>query len=349
MIEVANDMEVKCKTIDSKYEITSDSKVEEGTFLVVNGPLKIQAGAEDVLKKYTEIIVNGPVECPRSVAAYLSKVTVNGPINTYPDGSTVLKSSFEIDKYFPLRAKQDAKYYVKNEVIVRDKSVDLQKLVEKNVTFTTKRLIVPECRIEDCIPMFDEQVEFEVIPNEMEMVFGDAKLNEELLTKYGNKLYISGDLKLTEESTEICSQLKKLVVKGKVVLKKEQLEVFEKISAEYDEIEIIKGRQLKNQVSVQISKKLMDHSPEGISIKNVANLRIEEDVTVEDILDKLQIVNCANVYCSEEQKGAIAIAGKNIANINVAGETKKEEETSIGGIIKGVLDAKLINADTYVM
>ena len=44
----------------------------------------------------------------------------------------ILNDTFIVDKYFPLRAKEDNKYYVKDKVIIQDKSVDMQKLVEKN-------------------------------------------------------------------------------------------------------------------------------------------------------------------------------------------------------------------------
>ena len=43
----------------------------------------------------------------------------------------ILNDTFIVDKYFPLRAKEDNKYYVKDKVIIQDKSVDMQKLVEK--------------------------------------------------------------------------------------------------------------------------------------------------------------------------------------------------------------------------
>ena len=63
-----------------------------------------------------------------------------------------------------MRAKEDNKYYVKDKVIIQDKSVDMQKLVEKNVRFVTEQLIIPEEMVESCIELFDEKVNFVVIP-----------------------------------------------------------------------------------------------------------------------------------------------------------------------------------------
>ena len=82
---------------------------EEKTFLTLNGQLDIEPGSEEALKSYAGIVVNGSVICPKSIADLLgSKLTVSGAFNTYPDGCIRLKNTTILDRFFHLRAKQDA-------------------------------------------------------------------------------------------------------------------------------------------------------------------------------------------------------------------------------------------------
>ena len=57
-------------------------------------------------------------------------------------------------------------------MIVQDKAVDLGKLVQKNVQFITNQLIVPEEMVESCVELFDENVDFVVIPAGMTLHYG---------------------------------------------------------------------------------------------------------------------------------------------------------------------------------
>lgn len=63
------------------------------------------------------------------------------------------------------------------------------------------------------------------------------------------------------------------------------------------------------------------------------------------VLDRLEIVNCADVCCSEEQESAVAAVAVNVAKI---GKEEKKSE----GILEGfgeLLNTKLINAEIYRM
>ena len=142
----------------------------------------------EILEKYEKIHVNGSVRCAESISGYLTKLSASNSVSIYPDDCMILNDTFIVDKYFPLRAKEDNKYYVKDKVIIQDKSVDMQKLVEKNVRFVTEQLIIPEEMVESCIELFDEKVNFVVIPAGMALHYGDAVLNEELLKKEGYTL-----------------------------------------------------------------------------------------------------------------------------------------------------------------
>lgn len=174
----------------------NSKQIQEHTLLIVNGALNIHSGTKEILEKYEKIHVNGSVRCAESISGYLTKLSASNSVSIYPDDCMILNDTFIVDKYFPLRAKEGNKYYVKDKVIIQDKSVDLQKLVEKNVRFVTEQLIIPEEMVESCIELFDEKVNFVVIPAGMALHYGDAVLNEELLKKEGDSIYVYGNLKV---------------------------------------------------------------------------------------------------------------------------------------------------------
>lgn len=353
MIVLPEELEVAVKIVNAGYKITKSTVVQEHTVMIINGPLEIEPGTEELLKKYEHISVNGPVTCPKSCEGLLNKMAVNGSVMVYPDDCVMLDKVFTIDKYFPLRAKEGSRYYAKKAVIIKDNSVDAAKLAQKNVQFVTKCVVLPESKLEDALPMFDEQTELVVVPEGMTLVYGDCVLNEELIRKEGNSLFVYGKLKVAEDAdaNALCAMLEKLVVKGTLKLKKEQEEAFRKLGAEYDKLVFIKNnRHMENMVKVKLDKILFDNSPEGIEITNVAKVVIAEDVTPEMILEKLQISNCAKVECSEAQESAVTAIAKNVAKIGK--EAEGEDQAGMGGILgalKGMADTKMINAESYVM
>ena len=348
-IEISDDVDVELKTINGNYEITGTTAVQEHTLLIVNGSLNIHPGTEGILDKYEKMQVNGSVRCPKSLEGYLNKLSVNGSVEMYPDDCDILNSTFTVDRYFPLRAKEGKKYYVEDKVIIQDKTVDLEKLVKKHVQFITKQLVVPEEMVESCIELFDEKVDFEVIPADMALHYGDAVLNEQLLEKNGNSIYIYGKLNVPEDCNmeALASTIQKIIVKENVVLRKNQEEGFKKFNVEYDQLEFMwEGRMIENKPSVKIDKTLLEISPNKVLVKNVASIKIAADVTPELILDRLVIKNCAKVSCNEEQESAVAVISQNVAKI---GESGGEEFSGKMAGIKDLLSTKMINADKYIM
>ena len=101
------------------------------------------------------------------------KLSASNSVSIYPDDCMILNDTFIVDKYFPLRAKEDNKYYVKDKVIIQDKSVDMQSQ-SKKCPVVTEQLIIPEEMVESCIELFDEKVNFVVIPAGMALHYGDA-------------------------------------------------------------------------------------------------------------------------------------------------------------------------------
>lgn len=348
-IEFEDDAEIKVQAINGSYEITGTTAVHEHTLLSVNGDLTIHPGTEESLQKYERIHVNGSVTCPKSLEGCLTKLSANGSVSVYPDDCVILDDTFIVDKYFPLRAREGRKYYVKDVVIVQDKSADMEKLVQKNVQFITRQLIVPEEMAEACVELFDEKTEFTVTPAGMTLHYGDAVLNEQLAEKNGDCIYVYGNLTIPDNANlnALSDSITKLTVKGNVTLKKNQAEDFKKLNAEYSELTFKwEGRIIENKVSVKIDKTLLESSPDKVLVRNTAAAKIASDITPELILDHLVIENCAKVSCSEEQESAVAAVSQNVAAI--VKESSKELSEMSGGF-DDLLSTKVINADSYIM
>lgn len=349
MVELSDQIEAAVKVVNGSYEITGSEISQEHIILVVNGDLKVAPGTAEILKKYEQIIVNGSAEYPKSLEGFLSKMSVNGSATAYPDDCVLLKDPFTIDSYFPLRAKENGSYYAKTAVVIKDKNVDIAKLAGKKVRFVTNRVILPECKIEESVSLFEERTEMIVVPDGMAIVYGDAVLNEELIRKEGDSLFVYGNLE-TDENADmgvLGEMLKKLVVKGKIMLKREQLEAFEKLDAEYDEMEVVRNsRVIRNRPKTRLDRKLFDNSPEGIRAENIGQLVIDEDVTPEVILEKLTLKNCGGVDCTKEQESAVTAVAVNVAGI---GEDSCGGMGDIAGALKDLAHTKMVNADSYIM
>ena len=348
-MEFEDDAEIKVQAINGSYEITGTTAVHEHTLLSVNGDLTIYPGTEESLQKYERIHVNGSVTCPKSLEGCLTKLSANGSVSVYPDDCVILDDTFIMDKYFPLRAREGRKYYVKDMVIVQDKSAHMEKLVQKNVQFITRQLIVPEEMAEACVELFDEKAEFTVTPAGMTLHYGDAVLNEQLVEKDGDCIYVYGNLTIPDNANlrALSDSITKLTVKGNVTLKKNQAEDFKKLNAEYSELTFKwEGRLIENKISVKIDKTLLESSPDKVLVRSTAAAKIAPDITPELILDRLAIENCAKVSCSEEQESAVAAVSQNIAAI--VKESSKELSEMSGGF-DDLLSTKVINADSYIM
>lgn len=341
-LQIEEDLQIDIATVNGNFDILPNAQVAENTVLVVNGCLTVKPGSENVLKNYYKIIVNGKIRCPKSMESSIHSFAINGETEIYPDDCTMLEEIFILDKYFPLRAKENGKYYAAKKVIVEDENVDMDKLSTKNVQFFTRTFVVPEILLEKSVTLFDESVQLVVVPADYKLVYGDVTLNETLFEKYGSKLFVYGNLTIDEEGSSVIEQIEKLIVKGCVTVKKSLLEVFKKLDAEYDHLEISR-KTLKNMPYATVDQRLFEHVPDGVLVKNVAVLKIKEDVSADTILNCLKIENCAQVSCSEEQKGAVGVVGKNIAAIVT------DQDKPMKNLIDTLLHNKIVNADKHVM
>lgn len=312
-------------TINAPLQLKPSAAVEKNTFLIVNGPLKIAPGCEALLDSYYGIYVNGPLRYPESLSGYLSKISVNGPAAPYPDEAVVLKRNAVIDRYFPLRAKSKL-YWSANRLIIVDPMLDGQKLVEKQIRFLAKQILITESLVESMIECLDEQAELVILPDGTAVIQDDAELTDALLRKHGTRLYIIGDLTVTEDSEAALAQLEYLKVCGDVTAPQcLQSALLEK--ADIDGVVTARseflGRRIGDQAFVRVSQWMLEQEENGIWIEDCAIVRLDKDIPCSLILEKLHVVDCAAVECADEQVAPLSMVCQDCASI---GEPEEDEE-----------------------
>lgn len=332
-------------------EISGDVSVPKKTLLVVNGTLTIHPGSERAMENYCQIVANGLVCYPESMAAYMGKIHANGSVECYPDDSIFLDSRFAPNKYFVLRARKGASYYAQEKVLLTDPELDVAGLAEKDVHFLTKTLVVPEEKLENAILLVDEKTDLQVIPAGYAYVQGDTELTEELIYRYGSRLYIDGSLKFMPESAELLPQLEGLEVTKDILLTEKQLEAFRKIRAKYKNIVLTKGKILKDKMNATLDLLMLEDTPEGIQFQNCVSVSVDPEVSRERILSDVEFRNCVKIVCTPEQKSAVEVVSKNVAKICDGGDEKEGDNgmNLIDQLLSGNGVGRMVNADWYVL
>ena len=318
-------------------EINSKSAFPADTVLAVNGDLLIHSDtSRQTLETLRAVNVTGSLLCPASLLTCIKDLYVTGEIKTYPDDCVVLPPVFTPDEYFHLRAKEGQKYYAEQEIRLIAPGIDLGTLRDKKVQFISPRFFVPAEKAADALELFNETASMEVIPQGYVFVDTGKELSESLLKKYGNRLFFRGDLTLIEGSIPLLSRLEKLYVSGTILVPENLAEDFYQFDVECSSVKVVKEekrRILENSPRIVLDKDILTASPPGVLIRNSAVLTIEENITPQDILDHVEIVNCSRVDCTENQKAAVYQKSTNVPQIG-SREENGEPSGMLGILLK---------------
>lgn len=344
--------EVTIVVNDGDFELRGGMEFEERTILCINGNLSIGAGAQKAMEHIFRCLVNGNVRYTQDMEPFWGKLLVNGRVSCLPADCVALKPEFTVDRYFPLRAKENGTYFAEDRVLMTEEGVDLKALAAKHVRFLTRQLVVREEDVSDAVGMFDENVELHVIPRGFVYAGSGVKLEDSLIKKYGRCLYVDGDLTLEPDSAACLNMVERLYVEGNVRLTRSLTEEFERVDVAYKSLIEIKGRSVRSKVQVSVDQAMLDASPDGVEIANCARVQIDGQVDPQAILNGLEIKNCAQVTCVTAQQGAVELVCRNVAKIVVSGHAKDgdadEIETMFAGLW-GDAETKVVNADTYCL
>ena len=340
--------DVTLSTVNGKHVLEPGGALPEGKcYLMVNGMLDVAPGCEELLKRYVGITVNGVVTCPKSLAGYFAGAQINGELETYPDGCIRLKSTAVLDRTFYLRAREGAKYYAAGRVVALDGGVDFDALAAKGVTFVTQKLLVAESLCEKAVPLFNEEAEILILPDGCAFVNDDAVLNENLLRRCGDKLYINGDLTVNEESRAVLDAFTFLKVNGDLRVTKAMADTAAGLKAEYDEWKLVADRVIEDRGRVTVDRALLEQAG-TLEINDCGRVTIEPDVSPELIREKLlKIEDCGTVICTAEQRAAVEQASKDVGRVLEPGQEKRGEEDEESP--KPEEEVRKVNAATYVL
>ena len=342
--------ETELSTINGKSEIGPENLPARKTVLVVNGTLTIRPCDPAALDNYVSVLINGRLLCPKSLSGFLARATVNGKAELYPDGAVILKKNTAIDRVFALRARDSL--YWSPSLLFLDPTVDDGVLREKGACFEAEKVIIIESLVEKMIDLISEEADIVIVPDGTAFVNDDEKLTAGLVTRFGPKLYINGDLEVREGAGEALPKLEYVNVNGELKIDREWEEAFLALKPVYKELAVIDrekerkfDRVIADKISFKVDRSLLERNPGGILVSDCAAVKIAPEVPAELIEERLEIRDCASVSCTPEQESAVGLITEDCGEIR-AGEPDKED----GGFLrtlKAVVNTRMVNAAEY--
>lgn len=354
VLEIPDGDNISVQSINGKGEIGPDND-GTGVFLMVNGKLVIADGSQEAVKSYYRIMVNGKVLMPKSFEGQFSNIQVSGKTEYYPDGATILKADTEIDDLFIARAANTL-YYCSGNLFFLDAGIDTEKLLSKGLKFTAKKVVIAESLIGKLVTLFDEEAEIVKVPDGTRLIDDDLELKPKTIKKYGTRLCVTGDVSIKD--AEALSSLEYLFADGTVSVNKELEDAFDEIESVYDELKIIDPDLglIVDRPMVKVGAAVLKKYPKGVRVEACAKVTLSEDLSAEDIMEKLHIVDCAMVICTKEQEEAVNMIAEEVAMIKVSGQDSDDEDGAdgmVGGMLGSFLgklkDTQIINAAEYKM
>lgn len=346
MFEIADDAEVNIQ--NGNYQISKDTIMAKPTVLIVNGSLQIEKDSEEALKTFVSIVVNGSITYPSGLQNHLPILKVNGSTSTYPSDAICLKNKLILDKAFIVKAKQ-AKYYVKNKVIIADDALDMSSLVKRGTSFITKRAIIAEALLEEGVHLFEDETDINVIPTDYRYVQG-GNLSDLMVNKNGNKLYVDGDLIITSDSGNALSKLVGIRVTGSILIADKLEDKLLNLDAEYNDIKKIKGNIIADKGILKISKQTLMDNDDGVTILDCGMVKLDTDIIPSEIKEKLQFIDCGFISCSPAQREVIELVSEDVGIISekeMGGLEALDKEEDALGLYQE--NTQVINAASYTM
>ncbi len=354
IVEVPDGENIDVQSINGKGEIGPDSD-GTGVLLMVNGKLFIADGSQEAVRSYNRIMVNGKVLMPKSCEGLFSNIQVNGKTEYYPDGAAILSADTEIDDLFLLRASNTL-YYSSGDLFFLDTGIDTDRITSNDIRFSAKKAVIAESLLSKLISRFDEETEIVKVPDGAKLIEDDLELVPRTVRKYGSRICVTGDVSIKD--AEALASLEYLFSEGTVSVSKELEDAFDEIESVYDELRIIDpelGR-ISDRPMVKVGNAMLRKYPKGVYIEDCAKVTFSEDLSSDDIMEKITVSDCALVVCSREQEEAVNMIAEDVALIRVSGRDPEEEDGGdetvtgmIGSLIGKLKDTQVINAVKYVM
>ncbi|MCM1425803.1 MAG: hypothetical protein NC118_04290 [Eubacterium sp.] len=322
-------MEDATETIDVVCEngncvLSGETSFRNKVLLTVNGNLTIEKDADKALDNIVKIIVNGNVIYP-STLRNLPPMVVNGSQESYPGDAVKLKSTFLLDKTFLVRCRNQ-KYYAKNEVIIADETLDMESLLQKGVQFITQKGLLAEKLFETAALLFDEDVELDMIP-EGYYYSKEKNLTKELLCESGGKIYIDRNFMLKSEDEEKLQDIS-LIVRGGLHADETLAEKLPANRIKYKKLWTFKKDAvvIADRDTLALTEDMLHDNTKGIAVIDCDMVSIDSKVPIQELKEKVQIINCSCVMCGKEQKGTVEALAEDCSYIHAQEEYEEENQ-----------------------
>ncbi len=316
--------DVEATTLNGKATLDGTSIPEKKRVMVVNGKLYVKPEGVKALEQYCGIVINGKLYCPESLASVVTaKCTVNGKLCVYPDDAVILNSTAKLDKTFLLRA-QPKLYWAERMFVAVDPKLDAEALAAKGARFAAPKAILTESNAETLAPLFTEETELVILPDGTAVLDDDLELSASTLRRYGDRLYVMGDVTVPEDGGEVLEKLAYLHADGDVLLPAALEEAFNAIpELEYGTLRLIKGKAIVGKPMLRLGKEMLLLYPEGVACVDCAMVWLDAALEPDTIAKKLSFEGCAMVHCTPLQENAVNAVSKDVAQIMANDEEKK--------------------------
>ena len=309
---------VQMSTQNGSFTIRAGQKPQRPTFLIVNGSLTIERGAEEALSGYVGITVNGSVTYPDSIAGSLPSMQVNGSSESYPAGAVVLKRTFLMDKTFALRA-ENRLYYAGGRIVIVAPDVDMAAIAAAGATFQTPKAILAEQYARDAIKLFPPETDVEIVPDGTTFSKENVTLDENAVRRCGGKLYVRGNVSIPESAGEALGRMTYLHITGSVKLPEELMDAFLAIGATYGSLFTVRGREITDRVVLTIDAHLLEQNPKGLTVNDCVTVKLDPAISPEMIRERLVLSDCVDVRCTKEQRSAVEQIAEDCVQIRSEG------------------------------
>ena len=208
-----------------------------------------------------------------------------------------------------------------------DPKLDAAALAAKGVRFAAPKAILLEQFTETLAPLFTENTELIVLPEGTAVVDDDFELTPKTFRRYGSKIYVMGDVNISDDAAEVLGQVEYLHASGDVSLPAALEDVFYAIpDVEYEDLQMLTGHVVRNKPLLNIKPELLELDPAGVTCANCAVVTLDKTLTPEEIVAKLRLNCCAIVRCTAAQEAAAAAVAVNVAQIKVTDVVKEEKD-----------------------
>ena len=202
------------------------------------------------------------------------------------------------------------------------------------------------------LPLLNEDAQVLVVKEGYAYLQGSRQLDEQLVFEHGVHLLVDGDLEIPLSSREVLESLKGLQVTGQILLNESMREQLKDLNPSYQSLFLYCGHLIKGANDVLIDDALLSLHPEGITCFDCTNISLTEELSAQQIKEKLRFVDCINIFCTPEQKIAVNNVAKDVINIQTHSENDgKTDQENDSETDEEELDPNtdIINTAIYVL